>query len=138
MFSFKKLKLSKSPKKSPKKSRKKSNRYYHVKVTLKLKPQTELNLTDKEFYRHLLKYMDPEIIKETIDDFPLYNIRLLNKTLYFDILKEEGNKNEIKTQIKYTSLADGPWESSVTNFWVILNDDNEELFLVDIDKVTVN
>ena len=35
------------------------------------------------------------------------------------------------------SLADGAWESPDTNFWKIVKD-GEELFLVGIDKVTVN
>jgi len=35
------------------------------------------------------------------------------------------------------SIADGAWESYDTNFWKIVSGD-EELFLVGIDKVTVN
>jgi hypothetical protein len=35
-----------------------------------------------------------------------------------------------------SSLADGAWESSDTNFWKIVKDE-QELFLIGIDKVTV-
>jgi hypothetical protein len=107
-------------------------------------PQTHLNLTDKEFCQHLSEYIDDFNIEEIVY-FPVYNIGLLNKTLYFDILKEEyeqysyeeDKKKEIKRRIKMASLADGAWESPDTNFWKIVKD-GEELFLVGIDKVTVN
>ena len=148
MFSFKSPMniKSKKSKKSPKKSLKKltkSNLYYHVKVKLKLMPQTELDLTDKEFYEHLSRHIG-DFNTEDIVYFPIYNIRLLNKTLYFDILKEEykqysyeeDKKKEIKRRIKMNSFADGAWESLDTNFWKIVKGD-QELFLIGIDKVDV-
>ena len=141
MFSFKSPMniKSKKSKKSPKKSLKKltkSNLYYHVKVKLKLMPQTELDLTDKEFYEHLSRHIG-DFNTEDIVYFPIYNIRLLNKTLYFDVLKEGNTKKEIQRRIKMTSLADGAWETLGTDFWKIVRGD-QELFLVDINKVDVN
>ena len=137
MFSlFKKSKKSQKSKKS-KKSPKTTNLYYHVKVELKLMPQTELDLTAKEFYGHLLRYIDPDNIKLVFLDYNIRNIRLLNKTLYFDVLKEGNTKKEIQRRIKMTSLADGAWETLGTDFWKIVRGD-QELFLVDINKVDVN
>ena len=145
---FKKSNLKKSnlKKSNLKKSnlKSKSDLYYHVKVKLNWMSQTGLTLTDKEFHRHLSKHLNDLNMEEIVYFCPVYHLRLLNKTLHFDILKEEyekssyeeDKKEEIKRRIKMTSLADGAWESIDTNFWKIVKD-GQELFLVGIDKVSV-
>jgi hypothetical protein len=137
-----KSKLKSKLKKS--KSKSKSNLYYHIKVKLNLISQTGLTLTDKEFHRHLSKHLNDLNMEEIVYFCPVYHLRLLNKTLHFDIVKEEyekcsydeDKKEEIKRRIKMSSLADEAWESSDTNFWKIVKDE-QELFLVGIDKVSV-
>jgi hypothetical protein len=82
-----KSKLKSKLKKSKPKS--KSNLYYHIKVKLNLMSQTGLTLTDKEFHRHLSKHLNDLNMEEIVYFCPVYHLRLLNKTLHFDILKEE-------------------------------------------------
>lgn len=125
--------------KSARKSVSSSNRY---KITLTLKfsiEKDDFDLTTARFNHHLRTHLNQSALKELTNGEKVYNIKFSpNAKVYFEVNKNKiGNtKKDVERHIKTTSLADSAWETRRTNFWKIVDDD-EEAVLVKIKDVKV-
>lgn len=122
--------------KSARKSVSSSNRY---KITLTLKfsiEKDDFNLTTAQFNNHLRTHLNQSALKELTNGEKVYNIKFSpNAKVYFEVNKN-NTKKDVERHIKTTSLADSAWETRRTNFWKIVDDD-EEAVLVKIKDVKV-
>jgi len=91
-----------------------------VSVALTWESDVGFTMTDEEFHEHLANHFDDYSIIELTTE-PVYDVQLDGATLSFST--ERGVPI-------FTSLADGSWESCNSNFWKVMDGD-EELALID-------
>ena len=91
-----------------------------VSVALTWTSDVGFTMTDEEFHEHLKMYYDDcTIIELTLE--PVSDVQLNGSTLSFSTQRGVPIS---------TSLADGSWESCDSNFWKVMDGD-DELALID-------
>jgi hypothetical protein len=108
-----------------------------LKLNFKPNPNLKNPPTHKYFLNHLKKYFgdkDMYSIFEYNDPSYMLNAKLEGNILTFDVPKQLvkenwsiENKQKLKTTIDNNSLADGSWESSKSNFFLMMGDNYKEL-----------
>ncbi len=108
-------------------------------LTLAFKPNPELKNppTHKDFLNHLKKHFgdkDMYSLFEYNDPSYMLNAKLEGNKLTFDVPKELvkenwsiENKKALKNKLDNNSLADGSWESTTSNFFLMMGDKRNEL-----------
>jgi hypothetical protein len=151
--SLKKSPNRRSPKRSPKSKRKPNA--YHVTIKLKMIHPSPTNPPSRvEFLAHLKEQLtaDEYLELELLGNLTMQNAVLKRDVLSFDVpfvyLDARGQKHNIeeeyvrapidlKRKIDFSSHADGAWESSHSNFFLMMGENYEERALITTDKVTV-
>lgn len=141
----------KDDKNSVRKVRKVKNNVYHVTVVMGARSSLDppRRISDAMLNRHLKKYFDLQEIATLVDWNEkewMQNVKLKKNILTFDVPKTVSthldhitNKARLKRHIMHPGLADGAWESSSSNFFLMIDDKSQnELATISPVSVTVS